>query len=278
MNARMCLMVAVLGLGAVLAGVAQAGDVVYTYKYEVGQPFDLPDTSSQANAGPSVVYSDGATQWIDTIWGGSADFPPNNQFVTTVIKPDLSLIAPGNVANVEYRLNVYRSEFSSTNTVALARIMEDNNLAEVSMDYRTTGTGVPDPSGGTGVQWSGFGDGFPFITVDRDGGGAIIPYGEGSYDTNISTAEVVSGQKLTDFVNDVVNGNADYYGFVVYDTGAGNIGWCGSNNVSGFCGSPNDGVEPGEFNHSFTVIVPEPAGLALLGIGGALAMIRRRGA
>jgi hypothetical protein len=281
MTARTCLAVLAVASAMVLANVAQAVEVTHTFKGE-GTPlgtadFTLPDTTTQSFSGtnpPIPLATESGTAWSDYIYGGYRLGPPlgtEGQWGLSWLKPDLSQIpfTPGNdlVTNVELDLNIYRRAPGSTGTIGLALITQANVLTESSIKCASGG-----PGDGAGcVDWTQHSSGFPFLTVD--GGSTPVIYGATDYtvDASDSTANTISGPTLNALVKDILDGTTAYHGFLVIEETSGDIGWCAApGSAGGFC----DAAYSPELRVSTDI--PEPASLAMLGIGGAMLLIRRR--
>ncbi len=89
-----------------LIGAPRAGAVeVFTFRGETGTPsvdepapFDFRTTQTQSVVDthpPRYLETESGTPWIDFVWGGVAEGPPNggeNQDKVSVIKPDIHQI------------------------------------------------------------------------------------------------------------------------------------------------------------------------------------------
>ena len=274
MKRRIYTTVALLAVSMVAANLAHAVEVT-TFRGETGSALDLHSSQSQSSANtnpPVIIPNESGTPWVDYGWGGVAEGPPDgaeSQHKLSLFKPDLSQVsvpAGQYVESVELDIHSYSG---GAGTWGLALVTEANNLAEWSIACPTTGNG--DPSGCTD-NWADFGKGWPFNTVERDGAGEPVLYGLSAFSevgANSGNPNVVTGADLATLVDGIISGVTDYHGFLLLPTGNNNINWC--ENSGGWCG------ENGESLPEMRVTVaPEPASLALLGIGGTLMMLRRR--
>lgn len=99
--------------------------------------------------------------------------------------------------------------------------------------------------------------------------GESFAAGANHEDSTIDTWRTFSGEALDDYLNEVIDGTREHYGFLVYAP----LGTWSDDGTAKFNGTSDETeVAP---KMSFEVI-PEPSTLVLLGLGGLLLMKRRR--